>query len=213
MIYFLSDQHGGECVCGMQEYFDKGGEDDLLIILGDIGIKFQDTEENRKFDEMIMSSKKKIAFIDGNHENFKYIYSFPVEDWNGGQVHRLTDNVVHLMRGNIYTIQGKTFFAFGGCKSSEKWKTMGLWQPEEAPTDEEIALAYENLKNHGNKVDYILTHKYEGDRIMGTKALFDLCLYIDEKVDFKFWYAGHWHFNKRINDKHMFVYDELVALE
>ena len=37
-----------------------------------------------------------VYFIDGNHENFKYLYSFPEENWGGGVIHRITDNIIHL---------------------------------------------------------------------------------------------------------------------
>ena len=33
---------------------------------------------------------------------------FPVEDWHGGKVQRIRPSVIHLMRGQIYDIQGKT---------------------------------------------------------------------------------------------------------
>ena len=73
MIRFLSDQHGGERLGELEKYLSTESDSDLLIILGDVGLRFADTEENRQFDEMFLSSKKKIAFIDGNHENFKYL--------------------------------------------------------------------------------------------------------------------------------------------
>ena len=213
MIYFLSDQHGGERVGELTKYLDEAGDDDLLIILGDVGVKFRDTEENRAFDELLLSSKKKIAIMDGNHENFKFIYSHPEEDWCGGRVHRLTENIVHLERGYIYEIFGKSFFVFGGCRSSQKWKDLGLWQEEEAPTEEELSRAYSNLERVRYKVDCVLTHKYELGRGTRTEGLFDLCTFIDERVDFGHWYAGHWHVYKSVDEKHTYVYDSLVALE
>lgn len=213
MIYFLSDMHGGERIGELTKYLEEATDDDLLIILGDSGIKFRDTEENKAFDELLLSSEKKIAMLDGNHENFKYLYSFPEEDWCGGRVHRLTKNVVHLMRGYVFNIQGSSFFVFGGCNSSAKWRDLGLWQPEEAPTEKELALAYENLEKHGNRIDYILTHKYEQGNGTRTQSLFDLCNFINENVDFKLWYAGHWHANKRIDEKHILIYDKLIPLE
>ena len=65
-----------------------------------------------------------------------------------GEVHRITDNIVHLMRGNIYRLEGKDYLVFGGCKSSEGWKATGKWFPQEEACDEEYDLAYENLKKH-----------------------------------------------------------------
>ncbi len=213
MIYFLSDFHG-EVFPAFKEYIENANENDLLIVLGDVGIEFEDTDENRKFTEYFMSSKKNIAFIDGNHENFGYMNSFPEEEWNGGIVNRLTDTIVHLKRGNAYNIDGKKFFAFGGCKSTSKWKDMGLWFPGEEATDEEIALAYENLKKYDYKFDYILTHKYEETPGYAPISfpLQELTKFIDKNVEYKMWYAGHWHRDDIIDEKHVLVYNTLTPI-
>ena len=212
MIYFLSDQHGGERIGELTKYLSEATEDDLLIILGDVGLKFKDTEENRAFDELLLSAKKKIAFIDGNHENFDFLESFPMGERYGAPVRILSENVVWLQRGYIYKIEGKSFFVFGGCRSGSKWKTMGLWWPQEAPTECELTRAYANLKAAGNKVDYVLTHKYEEGLGTGTAELRELCDYINERVDYKMWYAGHWHEYRRGGEKLLFIYDVLVPL-
>ena len=62
-----------------------------------------------------------ILWIDGNHENFDRLYSdeFPVLDFQGGKVHQIRDNVLHLMRGHVFTLQDHTFFAFGGASSHD----------------------------------------------------------------------------------------------
>ena len=212
MIYFLSDQHGGESIGDLWDYIDNAKEEDLLILLGDLGLRFEDNERNRAFDERLLASRANIALVDGNHENFKFLYSFPEEDWCGGKVHRLTDKIVHLQRGNVYEIEGKTFFVFGSCRSGSKWKDLGLWHPEEAPTEEQLSLAYSNLEKYGRKIDYILTHKYEDRKRNGTPELMDLCQFIDENVTYKMWYAGHWHESRVVDEKHVLVYDKLTPL-
>ena len=217
MIYLISDPHGGESMEGIKGYLERCKDDDLLIILGDLGLNFQKTEENRRFTEWFLSLNRQIAIVEGNHENHAYIQSFPEEEWQGGMVHRLTDTIVHLQRGNVYTIAGKTFFVMGGCRSSAKWKEMGLWYPGEEPTEEELELAYSNLQKQGNWVDYVLTHKYgnyRGER--GAEyphcSLEGLIRYIDENVVFEHWYAGHSHINKVIDESHQIVYDEPVVV-
>lgn len=55
-----------------------------------------------------------ILFVDGNHENFELLDDYPVSSWHGGKVHFIKESVIHLMRGQIYTIDGLTFFTFGG---------------------------------------------------------------------------------------------------
>lgn len=206
MIYFLSDLHGDMSFINSSEYFRKATDNDLLIILGDVGLNFEKTQENKKFDKSFLSLNKNIAFLDGNHEDFDYLNSFPQEDWNGGKVGRITEKIVHLKRGNVYNIKGQTFFVFGGCKSSAKWKEMGLWHPEEMPDEAELTLAYENLKKHNFKIDYILTHKYEKNK-ENQDNLQKLTDFIDDNVQFKKWYCGHWHENKIIDNKHTVIYD------
>ncbi len=215
MIYLLSDPHqGGEASAqALRDYLETARDEDLLILLGDISLKLEDAPVNREFDEFFLSSTKNIAFIDGNHENFDYLYSFPEEDWNGGRVHRLTDHIVHLKRGHVFTLEGKTFLTFGGCKSSSRWKDRGLWYPQEEPTDEEYALLHENLRKRNYQVDYILTHKYENGRGTQTPKLRELAEYIDANVQFKMWYAGHWHTDDRIDEKHALVYSIPTPVE
>ncbi len=212
MIYLISDLHSDIHFKGLSHYIKTGTDDDLLIILGDIGLNFGNSKENDKFTEYFMSIRKNIALVDGNHENFEYLNSFEEEKWNGGTVGRLTPYIVHLKRGNIYTIEDKTFFVFGGCKSSPKWKEMGLWYPGDEPNKKEILTAYDNLSKYNYKVDYILTHKYEQNVRNVNADLLKLTEFIDEKVDFERWYAGHWHVNEKIDDKHILVYDELTKL-
>lgn len=213
MIYLLSDLHGDIEFPGLKEYLNVATDEDLLIILGDVGLNFEEKEKNREFTEFFLSIKKNIVFIDGNHENFEYLYTFPEEKWNGGTVGRLSSNILHLKRGNFYKIEGKTFFVFGGCKSSSKWKEMGLWYPEEEPSEEEYNLAYYNLKANDYCADYILTHKYEKNPEQETtRRLAEFTKFIEDNVSYKKWYSGHWHKNSVLDGKHIFIYDKLHTL-
>ena len=212
MIYLLSDFHANADFAALKEYVNIATDADLLIVLGDVGLKFEKTHDNRAFDEYFLSIKKNIAFLDGNHENFEYINSFPEEEWNGGIVHRLTPHIVHLKRGNIFTLEGKTYFVFGGCKSSPKWKEMGLWYFGEEPMAEEIALAHENLKKYNYCTDYILTHKYEDGGTVSEKLL-ELTSFIEKNVQYKRWYAGHWHMHKTKDETHTVIYDILTPVD
>jgi len=214
MIYLLSDPHGDPDFAGIKEYLEKATDRDILILLGDICLNFDGTEENRIFTEQFLAADKPIAFIDGNHENYAYLKSFPKQMWCGGEVRRLSKNVVYLERGNVYEIEGKSFFVFGGCKSSPKWRESGHWYPGEEPTDEEIAFAKENLERRGFTVDYILTHKYRNriDNVV-CQALLDLTCYMEERVDYKKWYYGHDHRKVDLDEKHKGIYDELVTIE
>ena len=90
-----------------------------------------------------------------------------------------------------------------------------MWYDGEEANDEEIALAYDNIKKHNYEFDYILTHKYEERQGRGTVSLRlqELTTYLDDNVKFKKWYAGHWHTNGKVDDKHILIYDSLTAIE
>lgn len=215
MIYFISDLHGGKDVGSLEKYEKNRNKGDLLIILGDVGVKFnKDGGENIYFDQYFLSRQYPILMIDGNHENFDYLYSCPKEKAYGGEVHKLTDSIIHLCRGEIFTIEGKTFLVMGGCKSTQKWKDLGLWWEAEEPTPEEIARARENLAARGNKVDYVLTHKHkrtnadENDLTLG-----GFIEYVEKNVEYKHWYSGHWHAESHPDEKHTVVYDTPIQLK
>lgn len=217
MIYLTSDLHGGQDLNGLEQFLSVRKSEDWLFILGDLELRFRDTEENKKFSDFFESLQCNIAFIDGNHENFDYLYSLPEEDWNGGRIHRVSDRIVHLMRGHIFTIEGKSFLTMGGCVSSQKWKDWNLWWPQEDPRAEEIKSAYKTLEKHFNRVDYVLTHKYHREGISPDPnadpfTLVGFMNFIDANVDFKHWYSGHWHKTKLFDSKHTVVYNKLIHI-
>lgn len=123
-------------------------------------------------------------FVDGNHENFDRLNAYPVEEWHGGKVHKIRPSVIHMMRGQIFEIDGKNIFTFGGASShdidggilelddsdyKEKKKKLDKgWRPyrinhlswwqQELPSKEEMEEGRRNLATHDNTVDFIVTH-------------------------------------------------------
>ena len=107
-------------------------------------------------------SKKRftILFVDGTHENFDLLEQYPIEEWNGGKVRKIRDNVLYLMRGQVFTIDGKTIFTFGGGESPEKQMRIeaGCWWEREMPNIDEMNEGVQNLYQHDLQVDCIITH-------------------------------------------------------
>lgn len=214
MIYLTSDIHNDIEHPGLNEYIKKSTKDDILIILGDVGLRFPEKDCFEEFEKEFLAIKTPIAFIDGNHENEEYLSSLPVETLYGGSVHRVSENIVHLMRGNVYNIQGKTFFAMGGCRSSEKWWSKGLASIKDEPSEDEVKLGYESLAKCKNKVDYIITHNYDANGTPeNANTLLGITQYIDKNVDFSMWFCGHWHREEEIDGKHRILYKSLTALD
>ncbi len=164
-----------------------------------------------------------IAFVDGNHEDFSILGEYPVSEWNGGQVHKIADNIYHLMRGQLFTIEGKTFFTMGGAYSIDKYRRVkGIdWWKEELPNSDDYKAADRTLSKCGYKTDYVITHTLPQSSIhyIGrVPDMHDLELtgYLDwlyEKLDFKKWFAGHFHINKQARGNVWVLFDEVVRIE
>lgn len=160
MIYITGDTHGE--VSRFTELKEELHltENDMLIVAGDFGCIFGlGLRDEMKLDALA-GLPYTILFVDGNHECFPRIYEYPVEEWHGGKVHRIRDNVLHLMRGQVFDFDGTTVFTMGGGYSIDvMYRLPGrTWWPEEMPNDCEYAEAEANLKKYGNKVDVIISH-------------------------------------------------------
>lgn len=240
MIYLTGDLHGNPSKLDL--FHEKTGKnltrDDYMIILGDFGMIWSTDMQYGYFADMIRIHEYfeqkypwTTLFIDGNHENFVHLKQFRKKKWNGGQVSMLTEHCLWLRRGNIYTINGHTFLTIGGAYSVDKaWRTpLVSWWKDEAITRRDINTAKKNLALYDNKIDYILTHcaptsvhqiiarqeKYS-DYNHGCKPDSKneaLLQEINDLVDFKQWYFGHYHINRKFdNEKYVCLYHNIVPL-
>lgn len=205
MIYITGDIHG-EYSRFENKKLKKLSENDCLIVCGDFGFVWDNSEKEKHLLKKISDKRFKTLFVDGTHENFSLLNSYPVSRLYGGRVQQIEKNIYHLMRGEIYTIEGKTFFTFGGGESQDKdlRRENGTWWKEEQPTMEEMSYAVENLDTVERKVDYIITHQPS----MTDMALVDrrcsvnpIATFFDElsrNISYKKWYFGSVHKNKKI---------------
>lgn len=200
MIYITGDTHGDVTRLSMDNFSEQrtfdNQDENFVIICGDFGLVWDCKEENKNEKYWLNWLENKnftTLFIDGNHEAFNRLYNYPVKEWNGGCVHEVRPHVLHLMRGQIFNIDGCTIFTFGGARShdidnlldsndldfTEKKKQLqkdnlfyrvkGIsWWEEEMPTQKEMQLGFDNLESNNLKVDYIITH----DCASSTKALY-----------------------------------------
>ena len=189
MIFITGDCHAdwktafGDEIFPVKKYLSKE-KGDLVIVCGDFGIWDNSPEENAALDWLAAQSFY-VAFVDGNHENFDILNAMKTEYWNGGKVNFIRDSIIHLKRGQVFNIQGLSFFTFGGARChdikdgildkkdpdfKEKYDKLMAdpkalfrinresWWKEELPSIEECNEGLRNLELHGNKVDYIITH-------------------------------------------------------
>ena len=213
MIYITGDTHGE--VGRFAELAAAGeltwGEGDYLIICGDFGYLFNNSVPEYMFLNELSQKPYTICFVDGNHENFPAIYKYPCETWNGGRVHRIRDNIFHLMRGQVFTIDGKKIFTMGGAYSIDRYMRFEgrSWWQEELPSNAEYREAAIALAEHDHKVDYIITHTAPREiiRMLGKfpdvhdAELTGFLEWIAHEVEFKHWFFGHWHTDRAVTEK------------
>jgi predicted phosphodiesterase len=118
MIYITGDTHGDRKRLSRFN-LRQLKEGDTLIICGDFGFMWNDTKQEREFLMNLGKRKYNICFIDGTHENFDLLNNYEISQWNGGKVHKIYGNLYHLMRGQIFEIEGQRIFTMGGGESSD----------------------------------------------------------------------------------------------
>lgn len=195
--------------------------DDFVIVCGDFGFVWSNDKEDLWWQKWLSDKPFTTLFCDGNHENHDLLAEYPISEWNGGKVHFIQPNVIHLMRGQVYDIDGVRFFAMGGAASHDKeYREEGVsWWAKEMPSAEEFAEAERNLEAAGWKVDYVITHdaptsiqaylgagKYVVDEL---NAFFERLL---DRLEFDTWYFGHYHQDVPMG-KYRAIYNDIVLAE
>ena len=124
MIYITGDTHQNIDISKLNtKNFPEQKEltkSDYVIICGDFGMVWNNSKEEMYWRKWLEKKNFTTLFIDGNHENYELLNEFPVIEKFGGKVQEIGKDIFHLMRGEIYTIDGKTFFCMGGAESTDK---------------------------------------------------------------------------------------------
>lgn len=185
MIFVTGDCHMEYQKFNMANFPEQKNltREDYMIICGDFGL-WDDSKEQRYWLDWLSNKSFTLLFVDGNHENFHLLNSYEITKWHGGKIHRIRENLIHLMRGQVYEIDQKKIFTFGGAqshdvsggildpldsdfKTKKRWlnkenlpyRVKGLsWWEEEMPSKEEYEEGFRNLSINKWKVDYIITH-------------------------------------------------------
>lgn len=231
MILVTGDIHGKRDISKLDNklnpVFKEMTKEDYVIICGDFGLVWDNDGEDMWWRKWLEKKPFTTLFVDGNHENFDLLYEFPEEDWRCGRIHRISDSIIHLMRGQVFEIQGKTFFTMGGAESHDKqYRTIGtsLWL-QELPSEDEYAEALANLEKCGYKADYVISHCAPTDiqnEIAGVKfdftytenRLTEFFMEIEPKLEYKRWFCGHYHrdYVSGINPDFEILYNKIVTL-
>ncbi|MBQ9082370.1 MAG: metallophosphatase family protein [Clostridia bacterium] len=196
-------------------------ETDYVIICGDFGGVWNNDREEYYWRKWLDKKNFTTLFVDGNHENFDLLRTFETVPFGGGTAHKISDRIYHLMRGQIYEIDGKRLFTFGGAASHDKaCRTAGInWWAEELPSPDEMAHAVAALTSAVWQVDYIITHcapssvqqKIAAD--YGEDVLTRFLEDIKNKVSFRKWYFGHYHIDRVLEDRFCCLFEQVKPLD
>ena len=184
MIFVTGDTHGDFSRFTADRFPEQKEltKDDFVIICGDFGI-WSDTKEQRSRLKWLDEKPFTTLFVSGNHENYDLLASYPVSEWNGGKVRFIKPSVIHLMHGQVFTIDNRKFFTMGGAASHDidggilepddpnfkgKCKRLNAsgspyrvnhvsWWKEELPSAEEYAEANRNLACNDWRVDFVIS--------------------------------------------------------
>lgn len=244
MFWITGDTHGDWINRLRKESFPEQKvltRDDYVCITGDFGIWDNSIEENYKLD-WLEERNFTTLFIEGNHSNYDILDNVPVKMWNGGKVQFIRPHVIHLMRGQIYNINGKKIFTFGGARSHDiqdgileigdsrikKWiadpyKMFRVnhlsWWSRELPNDGEMEEGIHNLEENDNIVDFIITHCTStsmqdkiSDGFFEADKLTDYFDDIRKKTSFSCWIFGHYHDNLKVTERDICLFEQIVKL-
>lgn len=183
------------------------------IQLGDFGLIWSmvpDIRENQKLDKIskkLISTNKELFVILGNHENYPRYNDFPKIIKHGAICREVRPAIYAVERGEILSINGRTFLCIGGADSIDKnWRIRyeiengeKIWWEEERIEESDIENAMLNALERGNSVNFVLTHtppRYFTDKLFETnipsisEERLDKIL---EDIQFSMWYCAHVH--------------------
>ncbi len=218
MIYYTGDIHGSklEIVTFCMRF--EPSENDTIIILGDVGANYYGDKRDNSLKASFAELKPTIFCIHGNHEMRPWnIPTYKTKEWNGGIVWYEEEypNILFAKDGEIYDIEGAKHLVIGGAYSVDKYYRISRgygWWEDEQPSEEIKQYVEKQIKEKA--FDVVLTHtcpfKYEPIETFlpgidqstvdtSTEKWLDK---IEESIDYKAWYCGHWHINKRIDKMH-----------
>ena len=144
------------------------------------------------------------------------IPSYHIAEWNSGKVYIEDDypNLLFAVDGEIYNLNGCQTLAIGGAYSVDKFYRLSRgwkWWEDEQPSPAIKARVEHALTERSWRVDAVLSHtvplKYEPvevflpqiDQSQVDKSTEKWLNTIEERLEYKHWYAGHYHTEKKID--------------
>lgn len=230
-IFVTGDTHGQfDRIVDFVHRFELN-EDDIIIILGDVALNYYDDSSDIRRKAKLNALGPKFLCVHGNHEKrpTSVITGTYIEKEVFGDAAYIEEkfpNLVFAKDGSNYKIGNHEFFVIGGAYSVDKYYRLqrGLhWFSDEQPSAE-IKRDIEKKINARNTYDIVLSHtcpkKWQPIELFLSginQSTIDTSMEewlekIEERIVYGEWYFGHYHGNKRINDKVRMLFDAFVEI-
>lgn len=217
-IYLTGDTHGD--MNRVINFANKinASENDIFIILGDVGLNYYGNYRDINLKKQISNIKATLFCIHGNHEmNPEYMKSMKTKEYFNGIVFYEENfpNILYAKDGEIYNINDKSFIVLGGAYSVDKFIRLEMgakWFQDEQMSNDVKDRCIENIKSNNWKIDYVLSHTTPYnympidmflssiDQSKVDKSMENWLQYIEDNLTYKHWYAGHYHCERTTNN-------------
>ncbi|MDE7104761.1 MAG: metallophosphoesterase, partial [Ruminococcus sp.] len=215
MIYITGNIHGN--IFPIYKLYNvlNPTSEHIVVILGDVAVNYYLDNMDRRFKKKMSKLQPTFFCIHGNHEcRPQNITSYKQKKWKGGIVSYEEEfpNILFPADGEIFTLDEMKCLVIGGAYSVDKdyrLKYGYQWWSDEQPSDKIKRFTEEQISN--NKIDIVFSHtcpyKYIPTECFlsgidqstvdnSTERWLDE---IEDILEYKAWYCGHWHTNKRID--------------
>lgn len=231
MVYFTGDIHRYvNKLLRNLEYLNIPHESNqIIVLLGDVGINYMLDMSDKVEKEKLQSSGRTYFCIQGNHElRPENIDSYKIKEWNGGKVYIEDDypNLIFAKDGEVYCIDGKSYLVLGGAYSVDKYYR--LMMGHRWFKDEQIALEHRpqlmSKIKQIKEVDIVLSHTCPAqwqptdlfldglDQSTVDNTMEEWLSDVEKNLNYKHWLFGHFHANRKINDKATMLYGKIISI-
>lgn len=177
----FGDWHGdlGFAARALEASYEKDNPD-IYLHVGDFGLWPTDNEESWQpeylpgLEKLLTAQRKLLLFVDGNHEEHKWLTTFPVSDHG---LRKISDHIWHIPRGQAVMLGDKKLVGLGGARSVDRSMRIfdSTWFLEELISEEDFD---ETVANEA--ADILLTHEAPEAPWLG--ASFDNLSEMDSRI-------------------------------